>query len=186
MKRFLPTLILVAMFISVPLISVFGQSVDTTVGGLSPLLYIIVTLGLTIGSSVLTMLGAKAGPFGATVKTLMNGIKSNYISYDKVDAAVSALLKNIGVPAAFGAWAADIVAKILTTIPDSSPSPKQVTDVAATHFAALPLTQANALTAHQIPASMLAATFAKKRIATELLAKTPVIQKLGGTNAVSV
>jgi hypothetical protein len=184
-KRVLPFLFALVVF-ALPIQVIFGQSVDTTVGGLSPLLYLIVTLGLTIGSSVLTMLGAKAGPFGATVKTLMNGIKANYISYDKVDAAVSALLKNVGVPTAFGTWAADIVAKILTTIPDSSPPAAQVASIAATQFAALPKTQAAALTANQIPAQLMTASFARKRIATTLLQRTPVIQKLGGANAVSV
>jgi hypothetical protein len=146
------------------------------------------TLGLSIGlvalTSLVTWLGGKSGPFGKTVGALLRSLQSNFISYDKVDEAANNVLTSIGVPAPFAAWVAEILAKILTTVPlpfvgadlnrsgpwpKGKPMPEQVVDIVASAFARLPVKQANILVNDKIPANVMDATFARKRVAVAML-----------------
>lgn len=146
---------------------------------LGPLAYI----GVAVGSTILVLLGrvlGKKSALVAGVTPLLERLKSQIVSYERIDKSVEALLAGYGVPGAFADWVGDCLAGLVTRVPEfmSIASMEQKKDVVVSVFASASKAQIERATLHAIPTDIISQPFAVKRVAQRLLDASADLNKM--------
>ena len=160
MKRLFVFLILIALFA----LPVFAQEVEEN--NLSPGLYLLVTIGLAVGSWVF---GTKRP--NSFLNDVIKSASKKFISYEAIDKSVEAILQGIGIPQPFADWVGDVIAGAITKVPDLAMTGQdQLSDIVSAKFANLNPSTARKLL--QTSSSLLDTRFARKRAAKKVLTTT--------------
>lgn len=137
---------------------------------LGPLPYVILASLTTLGLVVGRVLGKKSA-IASRIADLVEKLKTQVVSYERIDKSVEAVLTSYGIPRAFADWVGDCLAGLITKIPEfmHATSAEQKIDVVSSVFAAAPQTQIERATMNLFPKDVISQDFAKKRIARSFI-----------------